>query len=67
MNTTCTYDLANQLSTAQVEDTTWQYSYDADGSLTEVLPNGSEASGAKRYTYKVAGNLVRTDEYSGMG
>jgi hypothetical protein len=32
-----------------------------------VLPNGSEASGAKRYNYNAAGNLVQVDGYNGTG
>jgi YD repeat-containing protein len=55
------YDAANQLLTAQKGESLWSYVYDANGSLVEVLPNGSEASGAKRYTLRQAqGKLYTT-------
>ncbi|MDL1911587.1 hypothetical protein FBQ81_13010 [Chloroflexi bacterium CFX6] len=51
--------------TAQVDSTTWNYTYDANGSLTEVLPNGNPEDGAKRYTYNAAGNLVQVEAHNG--
>jgi YD repeat-containing protein len=63
--TAYTYDAANQLVTAQSEDTTWNYVYDGNGSLIKVLPNGSETSGAKRYSYNAAGYLVKVEAHDG--
>ncbi len=65
--TAYTYDDANQLVTAQADSVEWHYVYDANGSLTEVLPNGSEANGAKRYTYNSAGYLVKVESHDGSG
>lgn len=56
--TTYTYDFANQLETATENGVTWQYHYDANGSLIETSPSGTASSGAKRYTYNVAGYLT---------
>ena len=61
MTTVYAYDAANELVTAQVDGTTWNYTYDANGSLTEVLPNGNPGNGAKRYTYNAAGNLIQVE------
>jgi len=63
--TTYTYDIANQLETAQVNGVTWQYHYDANGSLVETLPDGNAASGAKRYTYNAAGYLTQVEAHNG--
>jgi YD repeat-containing protein len=65
--TSYTYDDANQLVTAQADGTEWHYIYDANGNLTEVLPNGNEADGAKRYTYNAAGYLVKVESHDGSG
>jgi uncharacterized protein RhaS with RHS repeats len=43
--------------------TVWNYVYDTNGSLTEVLPNGNEVNSAKRYTYNPAGYLVKVEEH----
>ena len=53
-STTYTYDVANQLVTAELNDTIWHYEYDGDGSLIKALPNGDEAIGAKRDVYNAA-------------
>jgi hypothetical protein len=53
----------------------WHYVYDANGSLVEVLPNNTEASGAKRYTlrqaqgrlYNTAGYLTQVETHNGAG
>lgn len=66
-STSYTYDAANQLVTAQADVTVWHYVYDADGNLTEVLPNGNEANGAKRYTYNAAGYLVKVESHDASG
>ena len=65
VTTAYTYNTANELVTAQVDGTTWNYTYDANGSLTEVLPNGNPGNGAKRYTYNVAGDLVQVEAHNG--
>ena len=65
--TTYTYDTANQLETAQQGSTTWQYTYDANGSLI--------SDGVKNYTYNSANRLIEvsdqsittTLEYNGLG
>lgn len=44
---------------------TKQYTHDANGSLTEVLPNGNPGDGAKRYIYNAAGNLVQVEAHNG--
>ena len=63
--TNYTYDAASQLVTAQADTTIWHYVYDANGNLTEVLPNGNETNGAKRYSYNAAGYLVRVESHDG--
>lgn len=67
VTTSYTYNDADQLTTAQESGNPilWGYSYDNNGGLTEVLPNGVPADGARRYTYNTAGYLVRTETYSG--
>ena len=45
----------------------WHYSYDGNGSLIQSTPGESEASGAKRYTYSVAGFLIRVEDHDGTG
>ena len=69
VTTTYTYDAANQLVTAQENNSSviWYYHYDGNGSLVEVLPNNAPASGAKRYTYNMAGYLVQAEEYGDSG
>ncbi len=54
--TTYTYDEANQLNTAQQDSTTWQYTYDANGSLI--------SDGVKNYTYDSANRLVQVSDQS---
>ncbi len=66
-STTYTYDVANQLVTAELNDTIWHYEYDGDGSLIKALPNGDEAIGAKRYVYNAAGYLVQVESHNGSG
>jgi YD repeat-containing protein len=63
--TTYTYDIANQLDTATENGVTWQYHYDANGSLIETLPDGTASSGANRYTYNVAGYLTQVELHNG--
>lgn len=46
------YDAASQLDTAQQGSTTWQYTYDANGSLI--------SDGVKTYTYDSANRLVES-------
>ncbi len=65
--TSYTCDDANQLVTAQADGVEWHYVYDANGSLTEVLPNGNEANGAKYYTYNAAEYLVKVESHDGSG
>ena len=65
--TTYAYDTANQLETAQQGSTTWQYTYDANGSLI--------SDGVKNYTYNSANRLVQVSDqlsvtslsYNGLG
>ena len=65
--TTYTYDTANQLETAQQGSTSWQYTYDANGSLI--------SDGMKTYTYDSANRLVQVSDplsvtslsYNGLG
>ncbi len=65
--TAYTYDEANQLETAQQGSTTWQYTYDANGSLI--------SDGVKNYTYDSANRLVQVSDqlsvtslfYNGLG
>jgi YD repeat-containing protein len=66
--TTYTYDDANQLVTAHADGDpiTWHYTYDGNGSLTEITPDGTTpASGARRYTYSPAGYLLRLETHDG--
>ena len=71
VTTTYTYDVANRLVTATNPDPStgsgqaWHYEYDGNGSLIKVLPNGDEASGAKRYTYNGAGYLTQVESHNG--
>jgi RHS repeat-associated protein len=67
VTTTYDYNRANQLTTAQADNSPiiWQYVYDANGRLTEVLPDGVPANGAKRYTYHTAGYLVKAEAHDG--
>jgi len=65
--TAYTYDEADQLNTAQQGSTTWQYTYDANGSLI--------SDGVKNYTYDSANRLVAVSDqlsavslsYNGLG
>jgi YD repeat-containing protein len=65
--TTYTYDAANQLDTAQQGSTSWQYTYDANGSLI--------SDGVKTYTYDSANRLIEVSDqlsvtslsYNGLG
>jgi RHS repeat-associated protein len=61
------YNIANQLMTAQIDNSTilWEYQYDSLGRLTEVLPNGNRSNGAKQYTYNSAGYLIQTKLHDG--
>ncbi|MBK9008597.1 MAG: DNRLRE domain-containing protein [Anaerolineae bacterium] len=54
--TAYTYDEANQLNTAQQGSTTWQYTYDANGSLI--------SDGVKNYTYDSANRLIEVSDQS---
>ena len=64
--TVYTYDADNQLATAQ-EDSgpTWQYEFDGNGSLVESRPGEQPGSGARRYSYNTAGQLVRVETHDG--
>src|SRR5687768_10100968 len=67
VTTTYNYDAANQLNTAQQGSNTWQYTYDANGSLI--------SDGVKTYTYDSANRLIQvsdqssvvTMDYNGLG
>lgn len=65
--TTYGYNNANQLSTAQTDNslTIWQYAYDPLGRLTDVLPDGVPTIGSSRYTYNTASYLVKTETHNG--
>ncbi len=66
--TTYTYNVANQLVTAKVnnESTVWYYTYDANGNLREMTPNGSNpGNGAIRYTYDTANHLNKVETHNG--
>jgi RHS repeat-associated protein len=56
VTTTYTYDAANQLTTAQQGSTSWQYTYDANGSLI--------SDGVKTYTYDSANRLIEVSDQS---
>jgi YD repeat-containing protein len=58
VTTTYTYDTANQLNTAQQGSTTWNYTYDANGSLS--------SDGVKTYTYDSANRLVEVGDQSSV-
>ena len=58
VTTVYNYDAANQLNTAQQGSTTWQYTYDANGSLI--------SDGTKTYTYDSANRLVQVNNQSVM-
>jgi len=63
-----TYDTANQLVTALASNdpTTWYYTSDPNGRLTDITPNGTApANGARRYTYNAAGYLIRAEQHDG--
>ena len=58
----------SQLLTAYAsnESITWHYLYDNNGSLTEVIPDGTTpVSGARRYSYNAAGFLTRAETHNG--
>ncbi len=62
------YNDANQLTTAQADNdpTLWHYLYDNNGSLTDVIPNGTTpANGARRYSYDAAMRLVKAELQNG--
>jgi len=69
VTTTYNYNNANQLTTAQMDNSpiAWEYFYDPNGRLAEVLPDGIAANGAKRYTYNTAGYLIQTEAHEGSG
>ncbi len=58
VTTVYSYDAANQLNTAQQGSTTWQYTYDANGSLI--------SDGTKTYTYDSANRLVQVSNQSSV-
>jgi RHS repeat-associated protein len=69
VTTTYTYNEANQLLTAQASNdpTVWHYLYDANGSLTDLIPNGTTpTNGARRYTYDAAGRLTQAELHDGV-
>ncbi len=43
----------------------WHYTYDGNGSLLQANPGASAASGSKRYSYSVAGFLIKVELYDG--
>ncbi len=57
------YDAANQLTSATQNGATWHYTYDGNGSLVMASPGAAVSNGAKRYTYNVAGFLVKVENY----
>jgi YD repeat-containing protein len=68
VTTTYTYNAANELVTAKDSNdpTTWYYTYNPNGRLTDITPNGTApANGARRFTYSVAGYLIQTETYTG--
>lgn len=69
VTTTYNYNNANQLTTAQMDNSpiVWEYAYDPNGRLTDILPDGIAANGAKQYTYNTAGYLTQTKAHDGSG
>lgn len=66
--TTYTYDATNELMTAHADGDpiTWHYTFDNNGSLTDITPNGTTpANGARRYTYSPAGYLLQVETHDG--
>lgn len=64
--TTYTCNVASQLQTSKVdvEPKTWYYSFDNNGNLREVTPNGSNpGNGAIRYTYDATNRLSMMATY----
>jgi len=67
VTTTYNYDAANQLNTASEGSNTWQFTYDANSSLT--------SNGVSSYTYDSANRLIAVDgteidssmSYNGLG
>jgi hypothetical protein len=65
------YNDANQLLTAREEQNdiqlkTWYYLYDNNGSLTDVIPDGTTpVTDARHYTYNAAGFLTRAETHDG--
>jgi RHS repeat-associated protein len=67
VTTSYIYDAANQLNTAVEGSNTWQFTYDANGSLT--------SNGVSSYTYDSANRLIAVDgadidttmSYNGLG
>ncbi len=65
---THTYNEANELRTAQADNdpTVWHYLYDNNGSLTDVIPNGTTPTAdACHYIYNAAGFLTRAETRDG--
>ena len=69
VTTAYNYNNANQLTTAQMDNSpiVWEYAYDPNGRLTDILPDGNQVNGAKRYTYNAAGFLIQTKAHDGSG
>lgn len=67
VTTTYNYNNANQLTTAQMDNSpiVWEYAYDPNGRLTDILPDGIATNGAKQYTYNTAGYLTQTQAHDG--
>jgi RHS repeat-associated protein len=66
--TTYTYNAASQLQTLKVdvEATTWYYTFDSNGNLREITPNGTNpANGALRYTYDAVNRLNKIEMHNG--
>ena len=62
--TTYNYDAANQLLTAEQGSVIWHYEYDGNGSLIQATPGDEVTNGAKRYSYNVAGFLMKVETYT---